>query len=48
MIPLRDNILYQSFPAVTWVLILLNGIIFAFEIAIPKDLLQHTLVQNNF
>jgi len=40
MIPLRDNILYQGFPAVTWILLLLNGAIFVFEISIPKDLLQ--------
>ena len=40
MIPLRDNILYQGYPAVTWILILLNGMIFVFEISIPKDFLQ--------
>ena len=40
MIPLKDNIFYQGFPAVTWTLILLNGTIFIFEISIPKDLLQ--------
>ena len=40
MIPLKDNILYQGFPTVTWTLILLNGIIFLFEISIPKDFMQ--------
>ena len=40
MIPLRDTILRQGFPAVTWVIILLNGIIFLYEISIPKDMLQ--------
>ena len=40
MIPLKDNILYQGFPVLTWILILLNATIFVFEISIPKDLLQ--------
>ncbi len=40
MIPLKDNIPYQGFPALTWVLILLNATIFVFEISIPKDPLQ--------
>ncbi len=40
MIPLKDNILYQGFPTVTWTLLLLNATIFIFEISVPKDLLQ--------
>jgi membrane associated rhomboid family serine protease len=40
MIPLKDTILRQGFPVVTWVIILLNGIIFLYEISIPKDMLQ--------
>jgi len=40
VIPLRDNILYQGFPTVTWTLLFLNATIFIFEISIPKDLLQ--------
>jgi membrane associated rhomboid family serine protease len=40
MIPLKDTIFHQGFPLVTWIIILLNGIIFIFEISIPKDLLQ--------
>ena len=40
MIPLKDTILRQGFSVVTWVIILLNGIIFLYEISIPKDILQ--------
>jgi len=40
MIPLKDTILRQGFPLVTWIIILMNGIIFIFEISIPKNLLQ--------
>jgi membrane associated rhomboid family serine protease len=40
MIPLKDTIFHQGFPLVTSIIILLNGIIFIFEISIPKDLLQ--------
>jgi membrane associated rhomboid family serine protease len=40
MIPLKDTILRQGFSVVTWVIILLNGIIFLYEISIPKDMLQ--------
>ena len=40
MIPLKDNILYQGFPSLTWILILLNATIFVFEISLPKDFLQ--------
>ena len=40
VIPLKDTILRQGFPLVTWIIILMNGIIFIFEISIPKNLLQ--------
>ena len=40
MIPLKDTIFRQGFPVVTWVIIILNGIIFLYEISIPKDILQ--------
>ena len=39
MIPIRDTIPRTEFPSVTWTLILLNGIIFLFEISIPKNIL---------
>jgi membrane associated rhomboid family serine protease len=40
MIPLKDTLLHLGFPVVTWAIILLNGIIFLFEISIPRDMLQ--------
>jgi membrane associated rhomboid family serine protease len=39
MFPLKDTIPHARFPSVTWTLILLNGIIFLYEISIPKDIL---------
>ncbi len=39
MIPLKDTIPRIGFPFMTWLLIATNGIIFVFEISIPKDLL---------
>jgi len=40
MIPIKDTIPHIGIPWITWILILLNGIIFIFEISIPKDLLE--------
>ena len=40
MIPLKDTIPHRGFPLMTWSIILLNGIIFIYEISIPKDLLE--------
>jgi membrane associated rhomboid family serine protease len=40
MIPLKDTILHVGVPLITWSLITLNGIIFIFEISIPKDILE--------
>ena len=40
MIPLKDTIPRIGFSFITWILILLNAIVFIFEISIPKDLLQ--------
>jgi membrane associated rhomboid family serine protease len=40
MIPLKDTIPRIGFSFITWTLILLNAIIFVFEISIPKDSLQ--------
>ncbi len=39
MIPLKDTIPRIGFPFVTGILIAINGVIFVFEISIPKDLL---------
>ena len=40
MIPIKDTIPHIGIPLITWIIILLNGIIFIFEISIPKDLLE--------
>jgi membrane associated rhomboid family serine protease len=40
MIPLKDTIPRIGFSFITWTLILLNAIVFVFEISIPKDSLQ--------
>ncbi len=39
MFPLKDTIPRTAFPSITWTLIILNGIIFLFEISIPKNIL---------
>lgn len=39
MFPLKDTIPRIGFPSITWTLIILNGIIFLFEISIPKNIL---------
>jgi membrane associated rhomboid family serine protease len=39
MIPLKDTIRHRGFPAVTLVIIVLNAVVFLYEISIPKDLL---------
>ena len=43
MFPISDTIPRLRFPYVTWALIIINGIIFLFEISIPKDTLQMVL-----
>ncbi|NWG02820.1 MAG: rhomboid family intramembrane serine protease [Syntrophaceae bacterium] len=40
MIPLKDTIPRIGIPLITWILVLLNAIIFIFEISIPKDILE--------
>jgi membrane associated rhomboid family serine protease len=40
MIPLKDTIPRIGFPFITWTLILLNAIVFIFEISIPKNILE--------
>ena len=39
MIPIKDTIPRVGFPSVTWTLIIFNGILFLWEISIPKDIL---------
>ncbi len=39
MLPIKDTIPRTGFATVTWILIVLNGAIFLFEISLPKDIL---------
>ena len=43
MIPIKDTIPRYGFPVITWTLILLNGIIFIFEISVPRDVLENLI-----
>jgi membrane associated rhomboid family serine protease len=38
--PLLDNIPRQHLPVTTWMIILANGVVFAFELALPPEALQ--------
>lgn len=40
MFPVKDTVPNRSFPAATWLLIALNGIVFYFETTLPQDLLE--------
>ncbi len=41
MIPLKDNISRIGFPSITWLLIIVNGVIFIFEISLPENILEN-------
>ena len=41
MFPVRDTIPARNPPIATWLIILANGLVFLFELAMP----EHTLVQ---
>ncbi len=43
MIPLRDTIPRIGFPLIVIALIAINGIIFLYELSLPKDLLTSVL-----
>ncbi len=40
MLPIKDTIPNRSFPYTTWSLILISGIVFLFEMTLPKDVLE--------
>ena len=40
MFPIRDNIPRRNVPVMTWTLILVNCIVFLFEIGLPPDVLE--------
>jgi len=39
MFPIKDTIPRIGLPSITWTLIILNGIVFIFEISLPKNIL---------
>jgi membrane associated rhomboid family serine protease len=41
VIPIKDTIPRVGFPSVVWILIILNSVIFIFEISLPKNILQN-------
>jgi membrane associated rhomboid family serine protease len=38
--PLQDNIPRRHLPVITWMIILANGLVFAFELALPPEVLE--------
>lgn len=46
MIPLKDTVPRIGFSFITWMLILLNALIFIFEISIPKDLYSNRSISS--
>jgi len=43
--PIRDNIPHRESPFVTWLIILINGLIFLFELSLPPRALQRLFLQ---
>jgi membrane associated rhomboid family serine protease len=43
MFPLQDTVQSRSVPIVTWIIILLNGVAFLYELALPVDQLERFL-----
>jgi membrane associated rhomboid family serine protease len=41
--PLLDNVPRQHLPVVTWMIILANGVVFAFELSLPSDALEQLI-----
>ena len=40
MLPISNTVERKEFPWVTWMLIIVNGFVFIFEISLPADLLK--------
>jgi len=40
MIPIKDTVPNRTFPLATWLIIVLCGVVFYFEAALPDDLLE--------
>jgi membrane associated rhomboid family serine protease len=43
VIPLKDNIPARHAPVVTWLLILANALVFAFELSLPQPVLERVI-----
>ena len=44
MFPIKDNIPHRESPFVTWLLILINGVVFLLETSLPPEALQRLLM----
>ncbi|VAX26920.1 FIG056164: rhomboid family serine protease [hydrothermal vent metagenome] len=40
MFPVKDTVPRRDFPYITWMIILINGMVFLFEISLPEDSLK--------
>lgn len=48
MIPIQDNVPSRGVPLVTWGLILLNGLVFVYELSLPPDDLERLFAGRGF
>jgi membrane associated rhomboid family serine protease len=48
MIPIQDTVQARGVPLVTWSLILLNGLVFLYEVSLPPEQLQYLIVMLGF
>ncbi len=44
MFPIKDNIPHRESPFVTWAIILINGLIFFFELSLPRGMLERFIL----
>jgi membrane associated rhomboid family serine protease len=42
MIPLKDTVQTRGLPVVTWAIILLNGLVFLYELTLPRRSTSNT------
>jgi membrane associated rhomboid family serine protease len=45
MIPLKDTVQTRGLPVVTWAIILLNGLVFLYELSLPPEQLEYLIAQ---
>jgi membrane associated rhomboid family serine protease len=48
MIPIQDTVQARGVPLVTWSLILLNGLVFLYEVSLPPEQLQYLIAMLGF